>query len=75
MKFVELTGGTLVGLLTEDEMSPEDLEKIGVTNDSVVRVNEQGDLELRRPEGWDIIGGLIGDFKTRIQRHTGMEWA
>ncbi|MEZ6119565.1 MAG: hypothetical protein R3C28_23765 [Pirellulaceae bacterium] len=75
MKFVELTGKTLAGLLSEDEMSPEDLQKVGVSEDSVVRINEQGDIEVRRTDGWDIIGGLIGDFKSRIHKHTGMEWA
>ena len=74
MKFVEMTGKTLVGLIHEDEMDPDDLRKTGVTDDSVVRINEQGDIELRRPDGWDVIGGLIGDFQTRIRKHTGMDW-
>jgi hypothetical protein len=56
-------------------MDKEDLRKLGVTDDSVVRINEQGDIELRRADGWDVIGGLIGDFQSRIRKHTGMEWA
>ena len=75
MKFVELTGRVLVSIINEDEMEPEELKKIGVEDDSVVRINEQGDIELRRKEGWDVIGGLIGDYQSRIQKHTGMDWA
>lgn len=75
MRFVELTGKKLVDLVHEDEMDPDDLRSTGVTDDSVVRINEQGDIELRRPDGWDVIGGLIGDFRTRIHKNTGMEWA
>jgi hypothetical protein len=75
MKFVEITGKHLVQLVRDDEMDKEDLRKLGVTDDSVVRINEQGDIELRRADGWDVIGGLIGDFQSRIRKHTGMEWA
>ena len=75
MKFVELTGKTLMSIINEDEMDPDELQKIGVADDCVVRINEQGDIELRRKEGWDVIGGLIGDFQSRIQKHTGMDWA
>lgn len=74
MKFVEMTGKSLVDLIEEDEMDVNDLRKTGVSDDSVVRINEQGDIELRRPEGWDVIGGLIGDFKARIQK-TGIQYA
>jgi hypothetical protein len=38
-------------------------------------VNQQGDIELRRPEGWDVIGGLIGDFEHRLTKCTGFRWA
>lgn len=75
MKFVELTGQTLLALIREDEMQPGELAKAGVTDSSVVRINEQGDIELRRPEAWDVIGGLLGDFEARIRRETGMDWA
>ena len=75
MKFVELTGKTLFALIREDEMQPGELEKAGVAQDSVVRINEQGDIELRRPDQWDVIGGLLGDFASRIKRETGMDWA
>ena len=75
MKFVEMTGHTLERLLQEDDSLDLDLKTAGVKDHSVVRVNEQGDIELRRPEGWDVIGGLLGDFRHRIRRFTGMDWA
>ena len=74
MRFVELSGMTLVQLINDDEIPESDLRNAGVTDHSVVRVNEQGAIELRREKGWDVIGGLLGDFHTRIRRHTGMEW-
>ena len=75
MKFVEMTGKSLAALVRDDEINSEDLQKAGVTDDCVVRINEQGDIELRRPRGWDVIGGLLGDYQARIRRETGMEWA
>ncbi len=74
MKFVELSGRALAQLIRDDEIPAGDLVRVGVTDDSVVRINEQGDIELRRPEGWDVIGGLLGDFRNRIRHETGMEW-
>jgi hypothetical protein len=74
MKFVELSGRTLARVINDDEIPASELAKVGLTDDSVVRINEQGDIELRRPEGWDIIGGLLGDFHSRIRHQTGMEW-
>jgi hypothetical protein len=75
MKFVEMTGRTLADLVRDDEINSDDLRRAGVNDESVVRINQQGDIELRRPEGWDVIGGLLGDFRTRIKKQTGMEWA
>lgn len=75
MKFVELSGGVLTKLIRDDEIAEDDLRKAGVTDDSVVRINEQGDIELRRTDGWDVIGGLLGDFRSRINKETGMDWA
>ncbi len=66
--------GVLTQLVRDDEMPTSELVKAGVTEDSVVRINEQGDIELRRPEGWDVIGGLLGDFRNRIHQETGMQW-
>ena len=75
MKFVELSGAVLTKLIRDDEIAEDDLRNAGVNDDSVVRINEQGDIELRRTDGWDIIGGLLGDFRSRIHKETGMDWA
>lgn len=75
MKFIELSGKTLFRILNSDEATVDDLEKIGVHNDSLVRVNLQGDIELRRAHRWDVIGGLLSDFETRLKRETGLDWA
>jgi hypothetical protein len=74
MKFVEMTGRVLVSVIRDDELREQDLRRAGVQDESVVRINEQGDIELRRPDGWDVIGGLLGDFHSRIRQQTGMEW-
>ena len=74
MKFVELSGMALVELISDDEIPESELRRAGVTDHSVVRVNEQGDIELRREDGWDVIGGLLGDFRSRIRQQTGMDW-
>ena len=75
MKFIELTGRQLMSLLTPEELGPHDLSAAGLNEDSIVRVNQQGDIEIRRPEGWDVIGGLIGDFDQRISKCTDLRWA
>jgi hypothetical protein len=74
MEFVELSGSTLLRVLTDKELTPQDLAKVGVTEHSILRVNRQGDLELRGPHGWDVIGGLLGNFEERIHRQTGLDW-
>jgi hypothetical protein len=30
---------------------------------------------VRRPSGWDVIGGLLGEFDERVRRETGLDWA
>lgn len=75
MKFIEISGETLSRVLSDDELSPEELASVGVTDTSIVRINRQGDIEIRRAKSWDVIGGLLGDFEHRIKRETGMEWA
>jgi hypothetical protein len=74
MQFVEMTGKTLKTIITEGELALADLAQSGVNDDTIVRVNQQGDIEVRRPEKWDVIGGLLGDFHHRIREKTGMEW-
>jgi hypothetical protein len=75
MKFIEMTGRTLGKVITEGELSAADLKNIGVQDDTVVRINEQGDIEIRRPDRWDLVGGLLGGFEERIRKITGMDWA
>ena len=75
MKFVEMTGRSLVCIVSDDEISAADLATAGVTDETVVRVNQHGDIEIRRSEGWDVIGGLLGNYEERIYRQTGSKWA
>ena len=74
MRFIEMTGKTLSSVLRDGEVSLDDLRAAGVREDTVVRINEQGDIEVRRPDHWDVVGGLLGDYGERIKRKTGMEW-
>jgi hypothetical protein len=75
MKFIELRGAQLMHLLGPDEVKPDELRKAGLTDKCLVRVNLQGDIEVRRSNGWDVIGGLLGDYEHRIKRETGLDWA
>jgi hypothetical protein len=74
VKFIEMTGKTLAAIITEGEVAVGNLEKAGVDDETIVRVNEHGDIEVRRPHKWDLIGGLLGDYSNRIKQQTGMEW-
>jgi hypothetical protein len=74
MKFIEMSGKSLMRVLSDDELHPDELPKLGVTEESVLRINRQGDIELRRTDRWDVIGGLLGEFESRIKRETGLEW-
>lgn len=74
MKFIELTGQSLAELLTDDELSAEQLAEAEVQDNSIVRINQQGDIEIRRPASWDILGGLLGDYEARIKKQTGFDW-
>lgn len=75
MPFIEMTGATLDRVLVEDELHVEDLQAAGITDTTIVRVNHEGDIEVRRPEGWDVVGGLIGEFEDRLKRESGLNWA
>ncbi len=74
MKFIEMTGETLFAIIENDGFTENDLRAAGVKEDTIVRVNQQGDLEVRRDHGWDIIGGLLGNFEQRIKKRTGLDW-
>ena len=73
--FIEMTGKTLSEMLHEDELGAINLVDVGVIDTTVVRVNKQGDIEVRKPAGWDILGGLIGEFDWRVKKATGLDWA
>jgi hypothetical protein len=75
MAFIEMTGATLERIVADDELHHGDLAAAGVNGQTIVRVNKQGDIEVRRPSGWDVIGGLLGEFDERVRRETGLEWA
>ena len=74
-QFIEMLGKTLFRMLTEGEPGPSELAEVGVDEQSIVRVNRQGDIELRRKDRWDLIGGLLGDFESRVREETGLDWA
>lgn len=74
MKFVEITGETLAQIVNDDEIHADDLVTAGVTVKSIIRINEQGDVEVRRPTQWEIVGGLLGNYQERIRGITGMDW-
>lgn len=75
MSFIEMTGVTLERIVAEDELHHGDLAEAGVGEATIIRVNRQGDIEVRRPAGWDVIGGLLGEFDERVRRETGLDWA
>ncbi len=75
MKFIEMTGETLSQILNDGELHDSDFSAAGICDDSIVRVNEQGDIEVRRSLKWDVVGGLLGNFEERVRETTGLEWA
>lgn len=75
MRFIELSGKTLLEMQGIDALNVSELRQLGMTETSVVRINQQGDIELRRPDRWDVIGGLLGDYEHRLREATGMDWA
>ena len=74
MKFIEMTGKSLAQIVNAGETKYVDLEATKVTEDTIVRVNEHGDIEVRRADHWDLIGGLLGDYSIRVKQVTGLEW-
>ena len=75
MKFIEMSGRTLAKVIQDDELAEGDLEAAKVSDDTVIRINQQGDIEVRRANEWDVIGGLLGDFEDRVRAATGLDWA
>ena len=74
MEFIEFTGRTLQQILDQEHEILQRLDELGVHQDSVLRINRQGDIELRRPNRWDVIGGLLGQFEEKVRRATGLDW-
>ena len=74
MQFIEMTGKTLQRVVRDDELHPNELAALGISDESVVRINRQGDIEFRRSDRWDLIGGLLGEFEERIKNETGLDW-
>ncbi len=75
MKFIEMTGGQLETLIDDGELHESDLQAAGVEAESIIRINEQGDIEIRRANRWDVVGGLLGNFEDRLKKSTGLNWA
>ena len=75
MKFIEMTGATLDLIINDGELHNKTLDDAGVSEISIVRVNQHGDIEVRRAHKWDVIGGLLGNFEERIKQTTGFDWA
>lgn len=75
MKFIEMTGATLSEILNDGELHERDFESAGINDFSIVRINQQGDIEIRRSLKWDVIGGLLGSFDERVRQTTGFDWA
>lgn len=74
MRFIEITGETLAKIVNQGELKLEDLQAAGITEDTVVRINEQGDIEVRRTDQWDLVGGLLGDYEERVRGVSGLDW-
>ena len=74
MPFIELTGKTLLDVVTEGEIDVKQLHDAGVRGDSILRVNEHGEIELRKTHQWVLVGGLIGQFDERLRKLTGLDW-
>ena len=75
MQFIEMSGKTLLEIVRSDGPSPDELADVGVTDQSIIRINVQGDIEIRRTGRWDVIGGLLGNFQDRVKEATGLDWA
>ena len=75
MKFIEMTGKTLATILTADELGAPNLDEAKIQDDTIVRINEHGDIEARRIDRWDVIGGLLGDYEEKVRARTGLDWA
>jgi hypothetical protein len=74
MPFIELTGKTLLDIVNEGEVDLGELHRAGVVGDSILRINEHGEIELRARAEWRMVGGLIGNFEQRLREMTRLDW-
>jgi len=74
MQFIEMTGKKFLELVSHGAFPIHSLAEAGISEDSVVRVNRQGDIEVRRKSSWDVIGGLLDEFDERLRHLTGLDW-
>ena len=74
MQFIELTGKSLFEITHDGGLAPDQLRAMGITEESILRINAQGDLEVRRPTRWEVVGGLLGNFVDRVREETGLDW-
>lgn len=72
MQFVEISGAMLLELADADQ-APQ-LRRAGVADQTKIRINRQGDIEMLQGAAWTVIGGLLGDFESRIKKLTGQGW-
>ena len=74
MKFIEMTGSTLAEIVNDNELHDQNLSGAGVVENSIVRINQHGDIEVRKSNKWAIVGGLLGQFESRVKEKTGLDW-
>lgn len=74
-EYIEITGKTLLDLVNDGEIDIGELHRTGVVGDSILRVNKHGEIELRTKHEWRLIGGLLGDFETRLRGLTHLDWS
>ena len=74
MKFIEMTGATLADIVNDNELHDQNLSGAGVNETSIVRINQHGDIEVRKSNKWAIVGGLLGQFESRVKEKTGFDW-
>lgn len=74
MKFIELTGKTLLDVINEGEIDMGQLHRSGVNGDSILRINTFGEIEVRLQDEWVMVGGLIGNFEERLRKITKLNW-
>lgn len=75
MKFIEMTGSTLAKIVSDGELHAADFTAAGIEPDTIVRINQHGDIEVRRALKWDVVGGLLGNYEERLRKHSGLDWA